>query len=205
MRLFIITILSTAIAVFAEAKPMSEIIKSMPGAIAPYMTKDMLEELADNAKTSGDATVKNLLEETTRIDTITPDYAKIELNTSVTIQLKRLYTTSGDSIICLIRTFSAPYGESEVSLYTQDWVKTGDIDIASMAKRIPEKTEGITIQEYEKCLSAFNPALIEACLYPNDERLMVKKNAPMASKDEKVALAKINLQRFFKWDGTFFK
>lgn len=205
MKHLILLILTAVIPLGMTAKSMHEILVSMPDSIAPYLTHDMRKELADKWLEQDKAEVTNLLEETSVIDTLTNDYAAIRLNAAVYLQMKRLPTLSGDSVICLSKTYCSPEGESEVKLFGQNWTLQGTVDVAELAKGMISKPDSITQDRYESLKAALDPVMAEATLSPDDNTLSLKLSTPLMSREEKNDVKAIISQRKFKWNGHSFK
>lgn len=50
------------------------------------------------------AEVKNLLGETSVMDTLTADFAQLRTSKSATLQMKKLPSANGDSLLCVVKT-----------------------------------------------------------------------------------------------------
>ena len=114
-----------------NAQSMRDLWLSMPDSIIGYLDKNSRMEVLDNIKvnTNGnktsdtiDANVKNLLGETSSIDTLTNDYLAATLSSAMKMTIKKLPVDNGDSLLCMIRTYSTGNEkESDIKFFTQSW------------------------------------------------------------------------------------
>jgi len=116
----------------------------------------------------------------------TADYLMADLSTALTIQLKVMTKSDGDSCICLIKTYKAPEENSIVEFYDMEWNNLAK-DI-SLSRYFDDMKN--TIKE-----SKINPLLISARLSPSSETIALKVSDFMLSDDEK---KEIDSTLFFK-------
>ena len=100
-----------------SAQNLREVWINMPDTISPYLNKNLRTELVDDVKMGVDPAVKNLLDDTTRIDRITKDYMLVRLSDASSMEIKLL----DNSPIALIQTWKAPVAESKLTLFNQQW------------------------------------------------------------------------------------
>ena len=93
---------------------------SMPDEVMPYLTKNQRLEFAELQEMGVKAEVKNALNDVSVMDTLTTDFLQIRMSKVATLQMKKLPVENGDSVICLVKTFSLPEKESELYLYDQN-------------------------------------------------------------------------------------
>ena len=55
------------------------------------------------------------------MDTLTADFAQLRTSKSATLQMKKLPSANGDSLLCVVKTFAGVEKESELYLFNQDW------------------------------------------------------------------------------------
>lgn len=70
--------------------------------------------------------VDNQLGSKSVMDTITNDYIHLTLSAQLSMAIKRLAVAGGDSVLCVVRTWSAPEKESSALLYDQNWNLIGE-------------------------------------------------------------------------------
>ena len=71
-------------------------------------------EFAELQEMGVKAEVKNLLGETSVMDTLTADFAQLRTSKSATLQMKKLPSANGDSLLCVVKTFAGVEKESEL-------------------------------------------------------------------------------------------
>lgn len=98
-----------------------EVIGNIPDEILPYITNDQKEELLKFTGSKDSVKVKNTFNGATSIDTISFDYAKINMNKTTEIQLKLLRGNDSTQILCVIKTIKSPLKESTVKFYSTEW------------------------------------------------------------------------------------
>ena len=132
----------------------------------------------------------------------TPEELK-ELIDTAHQKIRRLWNTSGDSLFCVVKTLKGPLEDSEIALYTQDWVKTDDvkIDVSSLVAK-PDSMNEETFQELS---SLMDVKLVGAQLMLDEDALVVNLSVPMLTKEESERLKAVLLQRKLKWNGQNFK
>lgn len=87
-----------------EAKSMKDLLVSMPDSVVPYLNHNLRLEFAELQEMGVKAEVKNLLGETSVMDTLTADFAQLRTSKSATLQMKKLPSANGDSLLCVVKT-----------------------------------------------------------------------------------------------------
>lgn len=104
-----------------EAKSMKDLLVSMPDSVVPYLNHNLRLEFTELQEMGVKAEVKNLLGETSVMDTLTADFVQLRTSKSATLQMKKLPSANGDSLLCVVKTFAGVEKESELYLFNQDW------------------------------------------------------------------------------------
>ena len=104
-----------------EAKSMKDLLVSMPDSVVPYLNHNLRLEFTELQEMGVKAEVKNLLGETSVMDTLTADFAQLRTSKSAILQMKKLPSANGDSLLCVVKTFAGVEKESELYLFNQDW------------------------------------------------------------------------------------
>ena len=186
-----------------HAKTVREFWLTMPDSVLHYLDKSKRTEMVDYVDMQVKASAKNVLKGESVIDTLTNEYAKITLNCSSELQIRRLWNTSGDSLFCVLKTLKGPLEDSEIALYTQDWVKTDDvkIDVSSLVA----KPDSMNEETFRELSSLMDVKLVGAQLMLDEDALVVNLSVPMLTKEESERLKAVLLQRKLKWNGQNFK
>ena len=74
-----------------EAKSMKDLLVSMPDSVVPYLNHNLRLEFTELQEMGVKAEVKNLLGETSVMDTLTADFAQLRTSKSATLQMKDVY------------------------------------------------------------------------------------------------------------------
>ena len=102
-------------------KQMSDVIKTMPDTLLPYLDASKRTELIDFYHMGVEAKTANKFGGETVLDTLAAHYASLQLNESSTLQLLLLPQESPDTLICAVQTYLGEAPESTVSFYTAQW------------------------------------------------------------------------------------
>ncbi len=204
LKFCILLFIATCLSLSAQlsAKSMKDIWLSMPDSLLPYLNKNLKTELIDLADMKVKAEVTNLLDGKTVLDTLTADYLSVRLTRGTELQLKRLHSIQGDSLLCVVRTFMAPEPESTVSLYTMDWVKLKDCSWPTTS--LLQKPDTMSLQRFHELQLLIEPALVKASLKIDEDVLLLQLSSGLVDEKDKIMLQPILLQRKLKWTGDFF-
>ena len=130
-----------------HAKSMKDMWLSMPDSLAPTLTQNMRLEMVELQDMKVRAEVANALGDSCVMDTLTHNFLQVQLSKVCLLQAKLLPTMGGDSILCVVKTFSGPEKESEVAFYNQDWHQKdathlfGGNDFAALYDRLVQKPD----------------------------------------------------------------
>ncbi len=185
----------------SDAKTVGDMWVSMPDDMIGYLTKNERMELMDLVDMKVKPQVKNELDGSSSVDTLSNNYLKVTLSSASTIEMKML-PSEGDSLLCVVRTFSAPEKESVVSFYDQNWnEKKINYTIPSLTAR----PDTMSQEKYDDLCRMIEPYMVMSELSPNDNSLCVSLSMPLQNKEDKTSLKPILLQRKLKWNGETFK
>ena len=194
-----------------EAKSMKDLLVSMPDSMTPTLNSNLRLEFAELQEMGVKAEVKNLLGEVSVMDTLAQDFVQIRLSSASTLQMKRLPMEQGDSVLCVVKTFSAPEKESELHLYTQDWKAleaTHLFDgkaIGQLAGSLVQKPDTMSESRFEELKAMIEPRMVSALLLQHENAVVVRLSLPLLSTEDKKLVNAIKLQRKFNWNGKSFK
>lgn len=184
---------------------MSDVIKTMPDTLLPYLDASKRTELIDFYKMGVEAKTTNKFSGATVLDTLSAHYAQLQLSESSTMQLLLLPQEDADTLICAVRTYLGEAPESTVSFYATDW-RPLDASLylpplSPMA--LVERPDTMSVEQYDAVLKTLDPAMLEARLAP-DSTLTFTVTAPLLNEAERKALEAVALQRKLKWNGKNF-
>ena len=182
------------------AKSMKDLLVSMPDSLAPYLDKNLRLEFAELQEMGVKAEVKNLLGETSVMDTLTADFLQIRLSQASTLQMKRLPgASSGDSLVCVVKTLAAPEKESELYLFSQDWKPLPDaVNLQDFSESLIQKPDTMSEARFLELRAMVEPRMVNALLLPDEDYLVVRLALPLLSAEDKAAVSAIKIQKKLK-------
>lgn len=209
MKKIIYTLLLAAMTVLpqsADAKSMKDLLVSMPDEVMPYLPKNQRLEFAELQEMGVKAEVKNALNDVSVMDTLTTDFLQIRMSKVATLQMKKLPVENGDSVICLVKTFSLPEKESELYLYDQKWQRLPlEMNLQALAESLIQKPDTMTDARFMELKQMVEPRMVSAMLLQHEDGLVIRLALPLLSADDKKTVNAIKLQRKLNWNGKTFK
>lgn len=201
--------LALLVSLSAGAQSLREAWISMPDSLLPVLDRNLRTELVELTDMGVKSEVNSLLGENCSMDTLTADFLQVTTSSASTLQLKLLPLSQGDSLVCMVKTFSAPEKESEIGFYSHDWKQLDSqeyLDSALMLEQcrpyfssIPDTLSNVLVPE-----TAVEPRMVYFQLFPGEESLVAGLSLPMLTKEEKERIQLLLLQRKFKWNGKNF-
>ena len=188
------------------AKSMKDLLVSMPDSLMPYLDKNLRQEMPELQEMGVKAEVKNLLGDNSVMDTLTADFLQIRMSKLSTLQMKKLPAESGDSLICVVKTYAGPEKESELYLFDQDWKSLdAGFDLNSLTSSLVQKIDSMTEERFTELKKMIEPKMVSASLMQHENSIVVRLALPLLSADDKKVVNAIKLQRKFNWNGKTFK
>lgn len=194
-----------------NAKSMRDVWISMPDSLAPTINANLRTELVELQEMGVKAEVSNLLGDNVVLDTLTADFAQVRLSKAATLQIKRLpFENSGDSLLCVVKTFSAPEKDSEVRFYNQQWQSLnlkeyfGGKSMDDIMESLVQKPDTMDVQRFEELKDMIEPRMMSALLFMHDNSIVFKLSLPLLSMEDKKQVNAIKMQRKFNWNGKMF-
>ena len=105
----------------ASAQRMRDVFSSMPDSVLEVMTKNNRLDCIDFIENNMEARVRNRFDGFSELNTLTEDYLNLNLTSSCLVEMKLLPVADSISYICVVKTYSGPVRESEVTVYTDKW------------------------------------------------------------------------------------
>lgn len=219
MKTIINIILFLCVSASAGAqKTMREAWLSMPDSLCLYLNQSLRTELVDFVDMGVKAEVKNLMNSVSVMDTLTANYTRVSLSEALTIDMKLLPKADADTIICMVKTYSAPAKESIVSFYDTAWnplagdfglaemkpVNQTDSSASALIDNFVVSPDTLSRSEFEKRKKLIDPLMICAELSPNDDTISFSLSLPLTIREEQELLKQIIVQRKFKWQQGIF-
>lgn len=183
----------------SQAKNIREIWLSMPDSLISYLDKNKRIEMVDYIDMKVRADVKNSLEGSSVMDTLTHDFLQVTLNEACTLQMRILPTENGDTVFCLTKTLRGPLAESETSIYDQDWQKIKALDFSS--QELIDKPDTMSATTFEELKKIMDVPIIEAQLSIDSPTLTLHLSALNLSKEENEKIRPLLSPRTLLWNG----
>lgn len=190
---------------FAQ-RNMRQILIDMPDSLVEYLSATKRTEMVDFYDMGVKAETNNLLMSSTVLDSIADDYAHVSLNESAKMQLALLKMSTGDSIICMVRTFIGEAPESVVSFYDGRWRPRDAAKLMAKveASQLMSRPDTMDLERYERLVSFIDPVMMVADYDPEQQALVFNLSTPLLNKEEMMQVKAILLQRKLKWNGKIF-
>lgn len=186
---------------------------TMPDSLLPYMNQNMRKDHLDFYDMKVRSEVRNILEGSSIMDSLSTDYLSINMNQNQRIQLKVLTPSVGtDTLLCMIRTFLAPECESEVTFFNTTWQRKSDSyslplehEADSLIDHFIFQPETIPANRYAELREKIDFIMLSAQWDTTADALILTVSVPMLNKEEVNKFSPLILQRKFKWVGNKFK
>lgn len=193
-----------------SAKSLNELWVSMPDSLMPMVNKSQRIEFLDLKNLGVKAEVDNLLGESCQLDSVTSDYLKLTTSPSSLYEMRLLPQTSGDSLLCIVRTFSAPEKESELKFYDQEWKELEGTsllpsNLSDVSLYMQAKPDTMSLERYHELQAMIEPQMFHLTWSEDGNELVSQLSLPLLGKEEKAQMLALLMQRKFKWDGEKFK
>lgn len=127
-RIIFFLIVSFSHCLIVHAGNIADVFTSMPDSIFPLLTVKNRSDMVDFYKNKMEAKVRNRLNSYARMDTLTDDYLRLTLSGASEAEMKLLQTEDSTEIICLIRSITAPVGDSQIQFFDKDWQRLEWVD-----------------------------------------------------------------------------
>lgn len=200
----IITFILSVVMVSANAQTVGDMFMSMPDSLFPYLTQEQRVELVKlkQVDTSTSAVLRSVFNCSVSLDSLEAACMTVNIDSTMTIEMARLATVSGDSLYCLLQTVSAPERETVASIYNKVWEKVSDVDWTDVP--LLNRPDTMSDKEFANRTSLIEFRMVEARL-ENADTIVLKLNVPMLSSEDKRLLRDILVQRRMRWDGEKYR
>lgn len=190
--------------VSANAQTVGDMFMSMPDSLFPYLTQEQRVELVKlkQVDTSTSAVLRSVFNCSVSLDSLGAACMTVNIDSTMTVEMARLATVSGDSLYCLLQTVSAPERETVASIYNKVWEKVSDVDWTDVP--LLNRPDTMSDKEFANRTSLIEFRMVEARL-ENADTIVLKLNVPMLSSEDKRLLRDILVQRRMRWDGEKFR
>lgn len=121
-RLLSLLFISVSLLPAAKSQPLlREWFTSMPDSVMPLLTHNDRLDFIDFCDAQMAAVVTNVMDGTSRMDTLTADYVHISYTPSTDVEMKLLPTSDTTHILCMVTTVKARVSDSRIAFYDAQW------------------------------------------------------------------------------------
>ncbi len=206
-----LSLLLSLCAVSGSAKSMRELWLSLPGGLLGYVDAKHCQEMLDMYELGIQGGSTNLLQGKSSIDTLTTDYLHVTLSGSVEMHVKRLAAAGGDSLVCVVKTWKGPKGESELMFFDNNWwpapgtvcgVQGETITLSSFCDL--DELWGLDNEEVAALTSMADFTLVSGQLDAASTDLVLVRQAPMVASDDQEKVDALLKPLVLHWDSQGF-
>ncbi|MBO4483380.1 MAG: DUF3256 family protein [Prevotella sp.] len=204
MKNFFSIIVLAVIAISSQAQGLQRFFVDTPDSIQPYMKKLDREAMLLSADPSKDTCsyMSILYGGTVCITHLSPELIVFHPSKTFTQEFAILPTDS-DSLFCVVSTYKAPEGESNVKIYDKDWSLLSTLELTDKAKLT--RPDSISETRFEEIVKNQEIKMVLASIdKKNTKQLNVEYSMPLMSSDEKKAFLPLILKTNLKWNGKTF-
>lgn len=207
MRRIATLMAALAITTTLSAQSMSTVFSEMPESLVPYVGTQQKQEMMNLLSLNKKGQADNLLQEKSRIDTLTADFMQLTLNDAAMLQIKRLPYQGTDSILCVVKTWRGPQPESRITFYRKDWSAvvepaTTQLQHTLSVLSAPKMSVGLTSHQTDSLRDAVDFTLVSSTLSPSNSDMIITCQVPLAPKEQKDRLAMVYQPVTLRWNGS---
>ena len=202
-KIFSIIVLAV-IAISSQAQGLHRFFIDTPDSIQPYMKKLDREAMILSADPSKDTCsyMSILYGGTVSITHLSSELIVFNPSNTFTQEFAILPTDS-DSVFCVVSTYKAPEGESNVKIYDRNWSLLSTLDLTDKAKLA--RPDSISEARFEEIVQTQEIKMVLASIdRKNTKQLNIEYSMPLMSSDEKKAFLPLILKTNLKWNGKTF-
>lgn len=208
MKRLLFTFIIVLTALTSNAKSMKELWASIPDSLVPCVDKNHRLEMTDFIGMGLKADVDNIMGGKSVMDTLTANFIQVKLSEASTMQIKRLPVAGSDSILCVVKTWNAPEGESTVAFYNEQWERIDNRfsqkDLSSYKSQLIARPDTMSESNYEKLLENIDFTMVKAVVTPSSDNISLTLVAPIEDKKKAEELKAVLKPKTLTWtDGRY--
>lgn len=190
-----------------SSKSMVEIWKTMPDSLLMLVDRTQRLEMPNFISMGLKGEVTNTLQGKSRMDTLTANYIHLTLTKSSSMQIKRLLSVEGDSILCVVKTWLGDAAESEVRFYNQDWNELegkrlmGESELIRLSSKLLIRPDTMPQEDFDNLIGVIDPILVQARLFADRDELEVSVSQPACDTEVRRRLQSPFLLMHLNWNG----
>lgn len=136
MKIMMRILLSVFLSFFilaAEAQDMASLFINMPNQHTAHLESAWRKDLVELYNLGEEARVQNMMNGTSVLKKLTPDYLLLQKTGRSTLEMKLLPLVNNTYVLCVIKTVNGPVSDSKVEFYTTEWEPLDATDLYTPA------------------------------------------------------------------------
>ncbi len=206
---FILLMACTAV-LPSGADGIRDVWKTVPDSVVPAIDRVRRLEMLDLVDYKVKAEVKNRLGSNSVMDTLTASYLHVAISASSEMAMTLLTCESGDTVVCVVRTYRGPEPDSEIAFYSSRWKQldaSSFLPFRSLSEswqQLTARPDTISPERYGELMSLVRVPLVGAVLSADGKHVDLSLSVPMLGVDDRPAVASIAVSRRLTWNGQRF-
>ncbi len=140
-----------------KARPIKDLFLEMPQHVMPLLSQEIKKELVNHYTLQAPSVGHNRLGGSAYLDTITDNLLIIRPTEKSQIELQRLISEKGDTILAMIHSVMTPQADSEICFYNTSWTPIDKVPYRFTPPTLksfyhPDSTANVTLQDVENYL-----------------------------------------------------
>ena len=187
-----------------------DVWQTVPDSIVPAIDRVRRLEMLDLVDYKVKAEVKNRLGSNSVIDTLTASYLHVTISASSEMAMTLLSCESGDTVVCVVRTYKGPEPDSAIAFYTSQWKPLAPAcympfrSLSESWQQLTARPDTISPERYGELMSLVRVPLVGAVLAADGQHVDLSLSVPMLGIDDRPAVAAIAVTRRMTWNGQRF-
>ncbi|MDR2810158.1 MAG: DUF3256 family protein [Tannerellaceae bacterium] len=195
---------------FTKAQDMKTLFINIPDDYLPQLETAWRKDLIDLYQSGKEARLKNTMEGTSRLLTLTEDYLLLQVTERSSIELKKLPLINNTHIICMISAIEAPATHSLVRFYTTEWqpLESSGLFTPVTADWFINEQSDINSEAYQDAIARLDIHLVKYSLSPDAQTLTAVYTTPRYLNEEERKKIRPFLKdhpKIYIWDKSYFR
>ncbi|MGM9708703.1 MAG: DUF3256 family protein [Prevotella sp.] len=187
-----------------------DVWKTVPDSVVPAIDRVRRLEMLDLVDYKVKAEVKNRLGSNSVMDTLTASYLHVTISASSEMAMTLLPCESGDTVVCVVKTYKGPEPDSKIAFYTSQWKQLDAScflpfrSLSESWQQLTARPDTISPERYGELMSLVRVPLVGAILSADGQHVALSLSVPMLGVDDRPAVASIAVSRRLTWNGQRF-
>ncbi len=191
-----------------SAQDMHNLVRTMPDSILPLLTRNNRLDFLDFIDSNMKAELTNRLGGKSEMTIISKDYTNIRLSNHSDVSIKLLLHGT-DSIICLIRTYSAKASDSSISFFTTNWEPLSAENLITLPQSSDFLSfpDSLSAEERIRISGKIDIPFIKATLSKDNTDITFTLTSPLQMSEDNLKIVKPYIKEAItrRWNNTKFE